>query len=129
MELGRQITDNVRLTGFFNSTSPTFTTPLSMPRVSVPVVFRPSATDANNHGVADSFALLLQDQIQLLPQLQLVVGVRYENFRRRLHKQPQRPALQCLRQHLVAAGRADLPAGRAALALRQLQQLLPAARR
>jgi catecholate siderophore receptor len=83
MELSRQVTENLRLTGFFTSVGPNatvFNTPLGLSRINVPVSFRPNATDANNSGTADSFALYLQDQIQLLPQLQLLLGLRYENF-------------------------------------------------
>ena len=83
MELGRQVTDNLRNTGYFNAlgaNATTFNAPVFAPTISTPIVFRPSATDANNHGVADTFALYLQDQVQLLPQLQLIAGIRYENF-------------------------------------------------
>jgi catecholate siderophore receptor len=83
MELGRQVTDNLRNTGYFNALGANVTTysaSVSAPTISTPLVFRPSATDANNHGVADTFALYLQDQVQLLPQLQLIAGMRYENF-------------------------------------------------
>ena len=83
MELGRQVTDNVRMTGYFTSLGANATSYIASvfaPRINQPISFRPSATDANNHGVASSFALYLQDQVQLLPQLQLVAGLRYENF-------------------------------------------------
>ncbi len=83
MELGRQVTDNLRNTGFFGapgSTVTTFNASVFAPTINRPIIFRPNATDANNHGVADTFALYLQDQVQLLPQLQLIAGLRYENF-------------------------------------------------
>lgn len=83
MELGRQESDNFRNTGFFTAlgaNATTFTTPLSATRIRTPVAFRQSATDANNSGVASTAAFYVQDQVQLLPQLQLVAGLRYENF-------------------------------------------------
>lgn len=83
LELGRQVTDNVRNTGYFTTISPTTTSvnvSLANPRTTLPVTFQPSATDANNHGVAKTVAVYAQDQITLLPQLQAIVGVRLEKF-------------------------------------------------
>lgn len=83
LELGRQETDNLRQTGYFTAVSPTTTSvsvPLASPRYTLPVTFQPSATDANNHGVADTVAVYAQDQITLLPQLQAVLGARLEDF-------------------------------------------------
>jgi catecholate siderophore receptor len=83
VELGRQETDNIRLTGFFHTVSPTTTTmsvPLENPVTSLPVEFRPSATDANNHGVATVAAVYAQDQLVLSKHFQAVVGLRYERF-------------------------------------------------
>jgi catecholate siderophore receptor len=57
-----------------------FTTPLNRTRIRTPVSFRQSATDANNSGVATGAALYVQDQVELLPQLHLIAGLRYENF-------------------------------------------------
>lgn len=83
IELSRQVTDNFRQTGYFTSLGDnvtTFMTPLSSPRISVPVTFRQSATDANNHGVSTGVGLYVQDQAQLLPSLQLIAGLRYDIF-------------------------------------------------
>jgi catecholate siderophore receptor len=83
LELARQETDNLRLTGFFATVSPTTTSvlvPLANPRTILPVTFLPGATDANNHGVAKTIAVYVQDQVQLLPRLQAVVGARLERF-------------------------------------------------
>lgn len=83
MELGRQQTDNRRLTGYFTSLGANVTSVTASvfaPRINLPLAFRPSATDANNSGTADTFALFVQNQVQLLPQLQLIAGLRYENF-------------------------------------------------
>lgn len=83
LELARQETDNLRLTGYFTTISPTTTSisvPVSNPRTTLPLTFMPSASDANNHGVANSVAVYAQDQINLLPQLQAIAGVRLEKF-------------------------------------------------
>lgn len=83
LELARQKTDNLRLTGYYTAISPTTTSlrvPVSNPRPTSPITFQPSATDANNHGVADTMAIYAQDQIRLLPQLQAVLGLRVEKF-------------------------------------------------
>jgi catecholate siderophore receptor len=83
LELGRQATDNLRLTGFFRTVSPTTTSvlvPLANPRTTLPLTFAPGATDADNHGVAKTVAVYVQDQAQLLPRLQAVAGLRLERF-------------------------------------------------
>lgn len=89
-EFGRQETDNVRLTGFFGAApglacTPATTTTLcplvTSPTISVPITWAPNATDANNHGVAKVAAFYVQDQIELTSQLQLVLGLRYDNFK------------------------------------------------
>lgn len=80
MELGRQVTDNFRQTGFFNDADLPLLVPASDPTVSVPVTFRQSATDADNHGRATIAAVYLQDQIRLSSQWLAVVGVRYDSF-------------------------------------------------
>lgn len=83
LEIARQETDNLRLTGFFATISPTTTSvlvPLTNPRTTLPVTFLPGATDANNHGVARTAAAYVQDQVQLFPRMQAVVGLRLERF-------------------------------------------------
>lgn len=79
-EIGRQETDNLRNTGYFFDVGTGLTTPLSSPTVSVPITFRQSATDANNHVEADIAAVYLQDQIALSEQWQAIVGLRYDTF-------------------------------------------------
>lgn len=83
LELARQETGNLRLTGYFTSVSPTTTSvsvPLANPRCDAPLTFRPNATDADNHGVATSAAFYVQNQITLSPRWQAVAGVRWERF-------------------------------------------------
>jgi catecholate siderophore receptor len=82
-ELGRQVTDNFRTTGYFTSIGPTatsMTVPVSAPTVSVPLDFRQSVTDASNHGIATVAALYAQDQLEFSPRVQAVVGLRYDRF-------------------------------------------------
>lgn len=83
LELGRQKTDNFRETGYFDTISSTTTSvnaPLSNPRTTLPISFRQSASDANNHGVADTVAVYAQDQIQFSPQFLAIAGVRFEKL-------------------------------------------------
>lgn len=82
-EFGRQDTDNLRLTAFFPSVSPTTTSimvPVTSPTISMPLTFAPNATDASNHGVVNFQAVYLQDQIEILPQLHAIAGIRYDRF-------------------------------------------------
>jgi catecholate siderophore receptor len=82
-ELGRQVSDNVRTTAFFTTLGPNTTTvsvPVSDPVTSLPVEFRPSATDADNHGVSTVAAIYAQDQLVLSSHLQAVLGLRYDDF-------------------------------------------------
>ena len=83
VELNRQKTDNQRLTGYFTDISATATSdtvPLTNTIYSGSLEFRPSATDANNHSVAKTAALYLQDQIELDQNWQVIVGLRYDRF-------------------------------------------------
>jgi catecholate siderophore receptor len=83
VELGRQATDNLRLTGYFTTLGQNVTSvlvPLDNPVTSLPVEFRASATDADNHGVATVASLYAQDQIALSRHVQAVVGLRYDSF-------------------------------------------------
>jgi catecholate siderophore receptor len=83
VELGRQVTDNLRLTGFFGSLGAGVTTvsvPVSAPTTSLPLEFRPNATDADNHGVATLASVYAQDQLIFSQRFQAVVGLRYDSF-------------------------------------------------
>ena len=82
-EFGRQETDNFRNTGYFIILGPnvaSFAAPLSAPTISVPLAFRQSATDADNHGVATIAAVYAQDQIALSEHVQAVVGLRFDRL-------------------------------------------------
>lgn len=78
-ELGQQVTDNFRMTGYF--AAGTNVVPVASPRVDVPVEFRQSATDADNHGIAKVAAIYLQDQIEFSSQWQAIIGLRHDDFR------------------------------------------------
>ncbi len=85
VELGRQLTDNLRNTGFFNNTTTSVQAPFDNPLVSTPVTFRQSATDANNHLKTSLAATYVQDQIELTRYAQVIVGLRYDYFDLRFH--------------------------------------------
>ncbi|MBA4143762.1 MAG: TonB-dependent siderophore receptor [Nitrosospira sp.] len=78
VEYGRQVTDNFRNNGVFNTQTPTVS--FLNPTFLGPITFAPGANTANNHGVVDVVGVYLQDQVTLLPQLKAVLGVRYDNF-------------------------------------------------
>jgi catecholate siderophore receptor len=84
-ELGRQLTDNFRNTGFFNNTSTSTQAPFDNPTISTPVTFRQSATDADNHLKTNLAAGYVQDQLELSRYAQLVVGLRFDYFDLRFH--------------------------------------------
>ncbi len=80
VSVGRQITDNLRQTGFFNDAETSVTAPISNPTISVPVTFRPAEGDANNHSTTTTASVYAQNQIVLSSQWQAIVGLRYERF-------------------------------------------------
>jgi catecholate siderophore receptor len=80
VELGRQVSRNLRTTGFFGGTESSVSVPLDAPTISVPLVFRPGESDADNRVRVHSAGLYLQDQIVLTPHLQLIAGARLERF-------------------------------------------------
>ena len=83
-ELGRQATDNRRLTGFFGGPGSGLTSQyvsLDQPSQTFALMFRPSTTDADNHGIATTMAAYAQDQVQLTSRLQAIVGLRLEQFK------------------------------------------------
>jgi catecholate siderophore receptor len=87
VEFGRQVTDNFRETGYFQDTTgcpvsalTSAVVPVANPRYTGPLCFAQSATDADNHSVARTAAVYLQDQIELSPHWQLVLGLRQDRF-------------------------------------------------
>jgi catecholate siderophore receptor len=79
-EVGRQVTDNFRNTGFFNNTATALLVPFEAPTITTPVMFRQSATDADNHLRTIVAATYAQDQIQLSQYVQVVAGLRFDRF-------------------------------------------------
>jgi catecholate siderophore receptor len=80
VELGRQITDNFRNTGFFNNTTTSVQVPYSNPTVSIPVTFRQSATDADNHLRTRVGAAYVQDELVLSDRWRFIGGLRFDSF-------------------------------------------------
>jgi catecholate siderophore receptor len=79
-EIGRQVTDNFRNTGYFNNLTTTISVPFATPTVDTPVTFRQSTTDADNHVVANVSAVYAQNQVELSSHWQAIAGLRYERF-------------------------------------------------
>ena len=80
VELGRQVSHNLRNTGFFDNVATTVTAPLASPTISRAVTYRPGETDADNRVRVNSGGVYLQDQMTLTPYLQLIAGARLERF-------------------------------------------------
>jgi len=80
LEVGRQVTDSFRNTGYFNNTATTLTVPISQSADFSPVTFRQSATDANNHVNTRVGATYFQDQMELSRFVQVVAGLRVDHF-------------------------------------------------
>ena len=79
-EVGRQATENFRRTGYFDDATTSLLVPLDRPTVATPVTFRQSATDADNRVTANVAAAYAQHQVELSPQWQAIIGLRYERF-------------------------------------------------
>lgn len=84
-ELGRQLTDNFRNTGYFNNTSTSILVPYDNPTISTPITFRQSASDANNHVKTNLAASYVQDQIAISRHFQVVTGLRFDYFDLEFH--------------------------------------------
>jgi len=84
-ELGRQVTDNFRNTGYFDNGTTAFLVPVSAPTSSIAVDFHQSATDADNHVTNTLRSVYAQDQIAISDRLQILAGIRYESFGIRYH--------------------------------------------
>jgi catecholate siderophore receptor len=85
VEVGRQLTDNFRRTGFFNDTATTLSVPYASPTIDVPVTFRQSATDADNHLRTHVAATYVQDQVEVSRAVQVIGGLRFDRFDLRYH--------------------------------------------
>jgi len=84
-EIGRQLTDNFRNTGFFNNTTTSINAPYANPTISTPVTFRQNLTDADNHIHTNIGSAYAQDQLDLSRYVQVVGGVRFDHFDLKFH--------------------------------------------
>jgi len=81
VEVGRQVTDQLRLRGHFNGVSTTQIVSASFPNTASPIIFfNRGLQDSNNHVSNSLVSVFIQDQIEILPQLHAVLGVRYNRF-------------------------------------------------
>jgi catecholate siderophore receptor len=85
-EVGRQLTDNFRNTGYFNNnTATSILVPYADPTINTSAMFRQSATDANNHLRTNLGATYVQDQIELFRSVQVTAGLRFDYFDLQYH--------------------------------------------
>lgn len=97
IEVGRQKTDNLRNTGYFNGETATTAcdhpddpeddhvpssvkVPVSNPRTSAPLVFRLDKCGVSNRITAKIAGIYLQDQVKFYSKLQAILGLRYDRF-------------------------------------------------
>jgi len=81
VELSRQVTDQLRQRGHFNGISTTEQISAANPITTTPIVFfNRGLQDNNNHISTSVTGVYIQDQVEILPQLHAVAGVRYDRF-------------------------------------------------
>lgn len=85
VEIGRQVTNNFRNTGYFNNSATSIFSSYAEPVITTPVTFRQSATDADNHLKTNVGGTYVQDQIDLSRHFQVVAGARFDHFDLRYH--------------------------------------------
>jgi catecholate siderophore receptor len=128
VEVGRQLTDNYRQTGFFDDTATTFTASVTMPTVATPVTFRQSATDADNRVTNTARSIYAQDQVALSEYVQMIAGIRYESFG--LHYHNNRSDADLTRSDVMVSPRVGLllkPVAAASLYANYSVSFLPSA--
>ena len=127
-EIGRQLTDNFRNTGFFNGTATSITVPLRRAHHRHPGRpsgrARPTPTTTCARNVAAAY---VQDQVELSRKLQVLGGPALRPLRPRLPQQPQRRHARTASttSSRRAPGIVFKPVD-AAVRVRQLQRVLPA---
>ena len=84
-EIGRQLSDNFRNTGYFENRTTSVLAPYADPVVATPVVFRQSATDADNRVTTQVAAAYLQEQVALTPSVRAMAGLRFDRFDLQYH--------------------------------------------
>ena len=84
-ELGAQSTESIRRTGYFGESSSVARVPLTDPSYRGDVVFRQSASDADNGTDVSTRSLYVLDHVTFSPRVRFIAGARYENFGLRFH--------------------------------------------
>jgi catecholate siderophore receptor len=79
-EIGRQLTDNFRNTGYFDNSATSILVPYTDTVIGTPITFRQSTTDADNHLKTNVAATYVQDQMDLSRHIQVVAGLRFDHF-------------------------------------------------
>jgi catecholate siderophore receptor len=100
-EVGRQLTDNFRNTGYFDNVATTVSVPYATPAIITPVTYRQSATDADNHVRTNLGAAYAQDQAEMSRFVQLIGGVRFDRFDLQYHNNRNADTLRRV-DHLVS---------------------------
>lgn len=81
IEVGRQVGDNRRTTGFFGpGGATTVYVPLSQPVTRQPMAFRSTPGDPDSSTKARTVALYVQDGIRWSPRWEATLGMRYDRF-------------------------------------------------
>jgi catecholate siderophore receptor len=100
-EVGRQRSQNLRNTGFFENAGTSVMVPLAEPSTTLPVIYRQSATDANNRVRTHVAAAYIQDQAELSRFVQVIGGARFDRFDLQFHNNRSGEALGRI-DHLVS---------------------------
>jgi len=100
-EIGRQLTENFRNTGYFDGVATAVSVPYSNPVISTPVIYRQSATDADNHVRTNLGAAYAQDQAEVSRFVQVIGGVRLDRFDLQYHNNRNGDTLRRV-DHLVS---------------------------
>ena len=82
-EFAHQRTDNIRHTAYFGATgssASTFNAPFDAPSLVTPVTFRAAATDADGRATFTTSAAYAQNQIEIGPHVQAIVGMRFDRL-------------------------------------------------
>ena len=81
VEVGRQVTDQIRLRGHFNGVTTSELISAASPITSTPITFfNRGLADSNHRTTTSVAAVYIQDQIEIIPQLHAIAGIRYDRF-------------------------------------------------
>src|SRR5262249_10246877 len=86
---------------YFNNAVTSISVPYDSPTIRMPVTFRQSATDADNHLRTNVAATYVQDQIQLSQHVQAIAGLRFDYFDLQYHNNRTQDDLHRI-DHLVS---------------------------